>query len=115
MLALFSVQPPLSLFSALTHSACLVEKIQSSFQNAEGEGRCRINSGRVGRTSAGMEDHTGAIPSTPGRLDPRNYEVPAGGSGVGGRVVKRAALGFILMPFPLGFSRPSFFSFTSCQ
>lgn len=58
-----------------------------------------------------MEDHTGAIPAIPGPLDPRNCDLPVGGSGVSGRVVKRAGPTLHCVPtlFPLSF--PRLFSF----
>lgn len=66
----------------------------------------------MGRTSGGMEDHTGAIPAIPGPSDPRNGDVPVGGSGVNGRVVKGAVPTMCAdTPFPFGF--PRFFLFHS--
>ena len=54
------------------------------FSTAEGEGRCRINWGRVGRTFAGMEDHHTRLATPGGSLDPGETAVcgplaPGGG------------------------------------
>lgn len=64
-----------------------------------------------------MEDHTGAISSYPGAAGSEKLrgEVPAGGTGVGGRVVKRAAPApcrrRFRSVFPALFQGSSFFPF----